>query len=182
LHYIARSLATMPFRDRLTGPETTFWATSTIGRPDLDALVADVPEGSAVYCCGPVSLIEEIENRHASGIGPWSHLTLRVERFAPRPSASVGSEADFAFDVELRRTGRTVHVARDCTILDALQGANVLVPSTCREGTCGSCETAVLAGDIDHRDSVLNPAERARNNALMVCVSRARSPRLVLDL
>lgn len=182
LHYIARSLDAMPFRDQLTGAETTFWATGAVGRPDLDTLVTDVPHGSAVYCCGPGSLIEQIESRHSSGAGPWSHLALRVERFAPRPSASRGSEADFAFDVELQRTGGTVHVARDCTVLDALQAANVLVPSTCREGTCGSCETTVLAGDIDHRDSVLGPAERTRNDAMMVCVSRARSPRLVLDL
>jgi ferredoxin len=59
--------------------------------------------------------------------------------------------------------------------------AGVLIPSTCREGICGSCETTVLQGEIDHRDSVLSPEERATNDTMMVCVSRARSPRLVLD-
>jgi ferredoxin len=66
-------------------------------------------------------------------------------------------------------------------VLSALGEAGVLVPSTCREGTCGSCETTVIDGEIDHRDSVLGPDERARHDTMMVCVSRARSPRLVLD-
>jgi ferredoxin-NADP reductase len=182
LHYIGRSLDSMPFRDLVEGAETVLWDTNRTGRPGLDYLVQGMPPGSAVYCCGPESLLDDIEDRSVSGSGPWSNLKLRVERFAPRVRTSAGGADDTAFDVDLQRSGRTVHVERDCSLLDALQAADVLVPSTCREGTCGSCETAVLAGEIDHRDSVLDPDERARNDAMMVCVSRARSPRLVLDL
>ncbi len=182
LHYIGRSLDSMPFRDLVRGAETILWDTNRTGRPELDTLVEGMPPESAVYCCGPESLLDAIEARSVSGSGPWSNLKLHVERFAPRLRASAGSANDTAFDVDLQRSGRTVHVARDCSLLDALQASDILVPSTCREGTCGSCETAVLAGEIDHRDSVLDPDERARNDAMMVCVSRARSPRLVLDL
>jgi len=182
LHYLARSLDAMPFRDVLAGPETTLWPTGTLGRPSLDALVDDLPDGAAVYCCGPVSLLDEIEQRHLSGDGAWSRLALRVERFVPRQRERSGDGADKPFDVELRRSGRTVHVAAECSVLDALREAGVLVPSTCREGTCGSCETAVVEGDVEHRDSVLSAGERARNDAMMVCVSRARSERLLLDL
>jgi ferredoxin len=68
------------------------------------------------------------------------------------------------------------------TVLSALQDAGILIPSTCREGTCGSCETAVLAGEVEHRDSVLSAHERTRDESMMVCVSRARTDRLVLDV
>jgi ferredoxin-NADP reductase len=180
LHYIGRSLETMPFRELLTGAEIHLWDTSRTGIPDLDALVLGMPTGSTVYCCGPESMLEDIEARSASDSGPWGDLKLRVERFAPRVRISAGDANDTSFDVDLQRSGRTVHVAQYRSLLDALQSA--VVPSTCREGTCGSCETAVLAGEIDHRDSVLDPDERARHNAMMVCVSRVRSPRLVLDL
>jgi ferredoxin len=66
--------------------------------------------------------------------------------------------------------------------LDALDGAGIPMPSSCREGTCGSCETAVLEGEVDHRDSVLSEQEQAAGQSMMVCVSRARGPRLVLDV
>ncbi|MFI9383665.1 cytochrome P450 [Kutzneria sp. NPDC052558] len=182
LHYLARSVAEMPFRDVLDGPETTLWPTGTVGRPALDELVKDLPDGAAVYCCGPASLLDEIEQRRLSGEGVWSRLTLRVERFAPRQRRRTDASADKPFDVELRRSGRSVHVPAGCSLLDALQEAGVLAPSTCRAGTCGSCETSVLEGAVEHRDSVLSPDERARDDTMMVCVSRARSPRLVLDL
>lgn len=175
LHYIGRSLAEMPFRELLAGPETTLWTTRNDGRPSLSALMNGLPDGTAVYCCGPASLIDEIEQ-----LDVWSRLVLTVERFAPR-ARDHGTQDDKPFDVGLR-DGRTVHVAAGCSVLDALRDVGVLVPSTCREGTCGSCETAVLEGEIDHRDSVLNPQERASSDTMMVCVSRARSHRLTLDL
>jgi ferredoxin len=92
------------------------------------------------------------------------------------------STAATTFDVYLQRSGITVRVKSGCTVLSALRDAGVLVPSTCREGTCGSCETVVLEGEVDHRDSVLGVDERARHDSMMVCVSRARTDRLVLDV
>lgn len=63
-----------------------------------------------------------------------------------------------------------------------LEEAGVDVLSSCLEGTCGTCETRVLAGEVDHRDALLTPDEQAANDVMFVCVSRARSGRLVLDL
>jgi ferredoxin len=63
-----------------------------------------------------------------------------------------------------------------------VEEAGVAVLSSCQEGTCGTCETAVLAGEVDHRDSLLTPDEQAANDTMFICVSRAACPRLVLDL
>jgi ferredoxin len=86
------------------------------------------------------------------------------------------------FEVELAQTGTTVVVPPDRSILQAVAEVGVYVLSSCEEGTCGTCETDVLAGEVDHRDSVLSAEERAANETMMICVSRARCPRLVLDL
>jgi ferredoxin len=127
-------------------------------------------------------MIDDIEARYVRGEGPWGRLSLHVERFAPREVVARGVASDTAFDVYLQRSGITVRVTSGCTVLSALRDAGVLVPSTCREGTCGSCETVVLEGEVDHRDSVLGVDERARHDSMMVRVSRARTDRLVLDV
>jgi cytochrome P450/ferredoxin-NADP reductase len=181
LHYIGRSIEGLPFAGRLPGAAATLWTTKPDGRPDLGRLLEGAPEGTAVYCCGPAAMLDEAEARHASGTGPWSRVSLHVERFTQRTAAAADDEADAGFRVYLQRSDLTVTVQPGCSVLSAMAEAGVLIPSTCREGICGSCETTVLQGDIDHRDSVLSPEERARNDTMMVCVSRARSPRLVLD-
>jgi tetrachlorobenzoquinone reductase len=84
--------------------------------------------------------------------------------------------------VEAQRSGMTVEVEPGCSILAALERAGIPVPSSCLEGICGTCETTIVDGVADHRDSILSPAEREENETMMVCVSRAVSPRLVLDL
>ena len=76
----------------------------------------------------------------------------------------------------------TIEVGPDQSVLSAIDDAGVLVLSSCTEGTCGTCETPVLEGEVDHRDSILTAAQRARNDTMFVCVSRAACPRLVLDL
>jgi ferredoxin len=103
-----------------------------------------------------------------------------VERFAPKANAGTGP--DEAFEVELALTGQTVTIPADVSVLDAMEDAGVSIMSSCEEGVCGTCEARVLSGAIDHRDSVLTERERAAGDKMMVCVSRARSPRLVLDL
>ncbi|KOX22288.1 PDR/VanB family oxidoreductase [Nocardiopsis sp. NRRL B-16309] len=145
-----------------------------VGLLDLDALPADPGDDALVYCCGPEPLIAAVEERAAG----WPRGTLRVERFAPREAASGGG----AFDVELAETGVTVHVPEDRSVLEAVEDSGVQVLSSCREGTCGTCETPVLDGVPDHRDSLLTDEERASGEMMMICVSRARTPRLVLEL
>jgi ferredoxin len=110
----------------------------------------------------------------------WPPGTLGVERFAPaEPSDSREAEA---FDIVLVRAGRTLTVPPDRSVLQVLTEAGVEVDFSCQEGTCGTCETDVLEGTPDHRDSLLSEDERAAGDTMLICVSRSRGPRLVLDL
>ena len=88
---------------------------------------------------------------------------------------------DHAFIVELK-DGTELEVGADQTILDAIEASGRRVLTSCREGNCGTCETNVLAGEVDHRDEVLDDDEKASNDVMMICVSRAKGERLVLDL
>ncbi|MFG1803161.1 2Fe-2S iron-sulfur cluster-binding protein [Micromonospora carbonacea] len=90
--------------------------------------------------------------------------------------------ADTAIEVELALSGRTVTVPPGTSILRAVEEAGVGVLSSCREGTCGTCETPVLDGVPEHRDSLLTERERAAGDTMLICVSWARTPRLVLEL
>lgn len=89
---------------------------------------------------------------------------------------------DGPFEVELSLTGKTITVQTTESVLDAVTACGVQVLSSCKEGTCGTCETAVLDGTVDHRDSLLTEDERNAHDTMMICVSRSRSPRLVLEL
>lgn len=98
------------------------------------------------------------------------------------PKARDQEAEDTSIEVELAFSGVTVTVPAERSILEVAQEAGADVLSSCQEGTCGTCETAVLAGEPDHRDSLLSEKERAAGDAMFVCVSRSRSRRLVLDL
>lgn len=94
----------------------------------------------------------------------------------------VGASAMGSYTVHLAKQNRTLEINADVSLLDALEFEGVIVPSVCREGVCGTCECAVLQGEVDHRDQILGPDERASNRVMMVCVSRAMGSHLVLDL
>ncbi len=132
--------------------------------------------GTAVYCCGPEPLLLAVEQRCAA----WPAGALHVERFAPKEQGAPLLAT--SFEVELATTGTTVVVSPGQSVLEAVEAAGVQVLSSCQEGTCGTCETPVLSGEVDHRDSLLTEDERAANDTMMICVSRAACPRLVLDL
>lgn len=131
--------------------------------------------GRPVYCCGPEGLLAAVEAE-----GERLGVPVHGERFSARPGALDGP--DGAFEVELSGSGTVVAVPAGRSILDALEDAGIATLSSCREGTCGTCETGVLAGEPDHRDSLLTEEERMSNEVMMPCVSRSRSPRLVLEL
>ena len=76
----------------------------------------------------------------------------------------------------------TLVVLPDDSILETVRRAGLEVPVACPDGRCGACETRVLEGEPDHRDGVLTGEERAFGETMMICVSRASTPRLVLDL
>ena len=102
----------------------------------------------------------------------------------PAPSApdAILISADQAFVVHLAKTGQRIDVAADTSVLEALLMAGIDVPSSCQQGVCGTCETRVIAGIPEHRDMILSDAERAANNIMMICCSRAVSAELTLDL
>ncbi|MEJ2854899.1 MULTISPECIES: PDR/VanB family oxidoreductase [unclassified Saccharothrix] len=170
LLYGGRRRSSMAFADEVLsqyGDRVLVRPEDETGLLDLDTFLEAEAE---VYCCGPEPLLAAVEQR--------SPARLHVERFTPK--ATNGERT--SFDVELARSGRTLVVPEDRSIVQVLEEAGIEVLSSCREGTCGTCETGVLEGLPDHRDSVLDAGERAAGDVMMICVSRARGPRLVLDL
>ncbi|MER5523720.1 PDR/VanB family oxidoreductase [Streptomyces sp. NPDC002677] len=166
LLYCGRSRASMPFLAELAGDDrVTVVAEDEDGRPDLDALT--VPEGALVYCCGPQGLMAAVEERFPA---------VRLERFAP----GTGSAGNKEFELELRRSGRTLTVPADSTVLAAVRAELPDTAYSCAQGFCGTCRQRVLAGEVEHRDELLTDTERA--DSMLICVSRARGGRLVLDL
>ncbi|MCB5912357.1 PDR/VanB family oxidoreductase [Streptomyces pinistramenti] len=182
LVYAGRSRASMPFLaevEKLAGAgdgRLTVAAEDEVGRPDLAAALADAPPHAAVYCCGPDPLMDAVAALLPGGA---AGLTLHTERFAPAPLAPAGENAPFS--VELRRTGRTIAVPADTSVLRAIREQALSdLPYSCERGFCGTCRQRVLAGEVDHRDELLTDAER--DDSLLICVSRARGASLVLDL
>jgi ferredoxin-NADP reductase len=179
LAYAGRTRSSMAFLDELEqqfGDRVHAYTADVDARMDVAALVSEAAAGTLVYCCGPVRLLAAVED--ASGSLP--HGSLHLERFEARDAGA--PLLDDSFEVELTLSGETLRVPTDRSILDVVEEAGVLVLSSCREGTCGTCETPVVSGEVDHRDSVLTPDEQADNEVMMICVSRAACPRLVLEL
>jgi vanillate O-demethylase ferredoxin subunit len=179
LHYAGRSTAAMAFLARLQRDHSanlTIYPKDRIALSLDDLLPAHRP-GTRVYACGPQRLLDDL-TRVTDG---WPLDAVRVEHFSGS-LAKLDPTVERAFDVTLVRGQRTVHVGADTTVLSALRAVGVRVESTCEEGLCGSCETTVLAGRLDHRDRVLSAAERAAGQKMMICCSRAASGDLVLDL
>jgi ferredoxin len=110
----------------------------------------------------------------------WPAGSLHLERFSARKSET--PEAESSFELVLQRTGKTVQVPEDRTVFEVVREAGVSVLGSCLEGICGTCETEVVDGEVDHRDSILDEEERESNEVMMICVSRCKSARLVLDL
>ncbi|MDH6626305.1 ferredoxin-NADP reductase [Streptomyces sp. LBL] len=174
LLYGGRTRRSMAFTEELSGygDRVTIAPQDETGLLDLASVLDGLPEGTLVHCCGPGPLLDAVEARCPAG-------ALHVERFAPKVQ-EVGQNTEF--EVELARSGRTLSVPADMSVLDAVRGAGVEVLFSCTEGTCGTCETDVLEGDPDHRDSVLSDEEREAGETMLICVSRCRGKRLVLDL
>lgn len=145
------------------------------GLLDLPGFLSEAGEGASVYCCGPEPLIAAVENACAA-----ASLPLHVERFAPKPV--IDATPNEEFEVVCAESGITVIVPPDSTILNEVRKAGIEVLSSCSEGTCGTCETDVLEGTAEHRDSVLTPEERKAGESMMICVSRCVGKRLVLGL
>ncbi|MEH0548264.1 PDR/VanB family oxidoreductase [Streptomyces sp. B21-105] len=174
LLYGGRTRDSMAFTRELAryGERVTVAPQDESGLLDLGSVLDELPEDALVYCCGPGPLLDAVEERCPAG-------ALHVERFQAREQP-VGTDAEF--EVELAQSGRTVTVAPGVSVLDTVRAAGVEVLFSCTEGTCGTCETDVLEGVPEHRDSVLTAEEREAGETMMICVSRCRGRKLVLDL
>ncbi|MFI1680397.1 PDR/VanB family oxidoreductase [Streptomyces sp. NPDC020607] len=176
LLYGGRSRASMPFLEeveKLGGAgrgRVTVAAQDEDGLPDVAAFLDGTPPGTAVHVCGPEALMDAVAAALPDG------CSLHLERFTPRSS----TDGNAAFEVELRRSGRTVAVAADTTVLAAVRAELPNTPYSCRQGFCGTCQQRVVEGEIDHRDELLTDEERT--GSMLICVSRARGERLVLDM
>ncbi|MFI7340415.1 PDR/VanB family oxidoreductase [Streptomyces sp. NPDC050085] len=178
LLYGGRTRASMPFLEEVEKLDAGAGRVTVVaeddgaagGRPDLTGALAATAPGTAVYCCGPEGLMAAVESALPEG------RTLHLERFTPRNSA----DGNGPFEVELRRSGTVVDVPADSTVLAAVRAQLPNVSYSCEQGFCGTCQQRVLEGEIDHRDELLTDAER--DDSMLICVSRARSERLVLDL
>ena len=181
LVYAARSAQRAAFAEalRALGPERVHLHFDDERGAVLDTapLLAAVADGEHVYCCGPQPLMDAVR-RHAQAL-PADRL--HFEYFTAPPTDAAAAPAG-SFEVELRSTGRRYPVPADRSILEVLEDAGLSLPFSCREGLCGTCLTGVCDGEPEHRDYVLTQAERDAGKSMTICVSRARSARLVLDL
>ncbi|SFU16832.1 vanillate O-demethylase ferredoxin subunit [Mesorhizobium sp. YR577] len=182
LHCFARSMEHVAFRE-LLGNEPLDRSTSfhlSLDHLQSEKRLRDIlsrpPAGAQCYICGPAAFISGAQI--AAGISGWPAAAVHVEHF----SASTPSAGDGAFDVFLTKTGSTVRVEAEESILQALGRAGVLVETSCEMGICGTCLATVLQGVPDHRDEFLTDGEKAANDRMCLCVSRSREPLLVLDL
>ena len=181
LLYGGRRRASMAFLDRLEsyGDRVTVWPEDECGLLDLDSELGSPREGTLVYGCGPEGMLNAVER----ACGAWPAGTLHVERFTADPAAAGTPDPDAVpFDVICDRSGITVRISADDSILEVLRAKGVNVLSSCMSGICGTCETPVLEGEPDHRDSVLTDEDKAAGDCMMICVSRSRSRQLVLDI
>ena len=131
------------------------------------------PGSEQVYCCGPKGLIEEIKDVS----GHWPEGAVRYEDFKP---VEIIRPDDVAFDIVLGKSGKRITVPADKSILEAMRENGLATVSSCESGTCGTCKTRLLSGEVNHRDLVLRDDEKA--DYIMTCVSRAAAGELVLDL
>ncbi|WP_349269084.1 ferredoxin [Mycolicibacterium parafortuitum] len=180
LLYGGRSRTAMAFTDRLAGLDAVaLHPQDEVGLPDLERAFAESPAGTAVYCCGPPAMLSAVREIAAR----YPDLPLHIEQFTAATPAETAAAEDGAFEVELARTGVTVTVPADQSVLDAVLAVAPDTPFSCTSGFCGTCETKVLSGQVDHRDDLLSDDERRANASMMICVSRAeRGAKLTLDL
>lgn len=177
LHYATRSNSLSAFGPRLAqvfDDNLTLWFDDT-NPIDLAALVSGAAPGTHLYCCGPKGMIEAV--RELAEKAGFAKDHIHFELF----STPAGHDGDQPFEVEIA-DGRVFTIPADKTIVEVLEQEGVDVMYDCQRGDCGICQCDVLEGEPDHRDVVLSEAERASGDVMQICISRAKSARLKLDI
>ena len=179
-HYTGRSKPAMAFIDEIEeacGDALKVYCDDEAERClDLSGLIENAPLEAHIYVCGPRGMIEAVRERaHDRG---FPKDRVHFELF-DQPEEKAG---DQPFEVEVKSTGEVFTVPPGKSIIEVLEEGGVDLVYDCQRGDCGICQTTVLKGVPDHRDVILTEDERAAGDVMQICVSRARSPRLVLDL
>ena len=183
LHYFARSEQHAAFRNLLSAAELSSHVRFHHGlQPDamqrhLQDFLASRPGGAHLYLCGPRPFMDMVTTCAAAA---WPAGTVHLEYFAAAPEDSAGPQD--AFRIHLARSGESYEVPQGKSIISILAAHGHALETSCEQGVCGTCLTTVLEGVPDHRDVFLSDAEKAACNKILPCVSRAKSPLLVLDL
>jgi vanillate O-demethylase ferredoxin subunit len=183
LHYFARSIEQMAFHDELSRPQLK-------GKVDfhyaiererlgeyLHKLLWKRVDGAHVYVCGPSPFMEAVEAAAAHAYPPDA---VHREYFRADPLASAGPSEPF--EIALARSGCSYTVPSGKSIVNVLAENGIPTMTSCEQGVCGTCLAGVLEGVPEHRDVYLSDAEKKSCTKIMMCVSRAQTPRLVLDI
>ncbi len=178
LYYFTRTPSMMAFRDEFDAPEFAGKVVRHHDDGDPDQAydlwpVLEEQKGAHLYCCGPRGLMDAVRDM----TGHWPDSAVHFEDFV---GASADRSDDTAFEVKLARSRKSYEVAPRVSILDTLRQQGHVMPSSCESGTCGTCRTRFTEGEPDHRDLVLSDQEK--KSEIMICVSRAKSPTLTLDI
>jgi vanillate O-demethylase ferredoxin subunit len=182
LHFSARSREKAAFQLRIIESglkaKTSFYFDEENQRVDLDNLLQKPERDTHLYVCGPQGFMTAVLNT-ATEYG-WPDDQLHKEFFVAAPQETVIENKPF--DIMISSTGERFHIAEDESILSVLERQGIEIPVSCEQGICGTCLTGVLEGEVDHRDSLLTMAEKAKNDIFTPCCSRAKGQLLVLDL
>ncbi len=178
IHYTAKTEADLAFKNEvfnLAGEKTHLYFSQgeNVNRLDLKSLMSQSQRDSHIFLCGPVRMIEAV--RDLGNEFNWQAEHIHFENFG-----SFQETNHLVFEVELKKSAKTLQIQPTQTILDALLDINMTVPFDCKHGECGLCATTVIEGEVDHRDVYLNQAERKQQ--MCICVSRAKGKKLILDL
>ncbi len=183
MHYATRAPERTAFRQRITASAYAdrvhfhYDSGEVAQKLDLTVLLAKPEAGTHLYVCGPRGFMDAVlGTARAQG---WPEAQLHYEFFGAEVAKS---DSDAGFEIKLASSGRIIMVSKDQTVTQALAAAGVEVMVSCEQGVCGTCLTRVLEGVPDHKDSYLMPDEQAANDQFTPCCSRAKTPRLVLDL
>jgi vanillate O-demethylase ferredoxin subunit len=179
LHYAGRSVEQLAFLDELSalsGPALRHYADDSEGRFCLNTLLDGLSKDQHIYVCGPKGMIDAVIEACKQRGWPGDHV--HFELFV----TAAPQEGDQPFEVELRQTGVTLQIPADKTIVDVMEEQGLDPMIDCKRGECGVCTCDVIEGEVDHRDYFLSDSEKASNKVIQICISRAKTPRLVLDL
>lgn len=179
LLYGGRSRRSMAFLEDImgfSGGEAHIVPQDEFGLLDLQKFLGEHQPDTLVYCCGPAPLIDAVEAK----CKVWRSGALHLERFAP--SGKAAKKEKGSFEVELARSGRRLVIPPYRSILDILEENGCEITNSCRAGICGTCLVKVLSGVPEHNDDVLSFEDQEAGDVMLVCVSRAKSDLLVLDL